>query len=220
MRRFAAASFAARARAAARLQPRLMVRWGAGLFHGAGRRPQGLRCTHRQTPASALDPAIQALRVAVMPCCVRRVRRRRGVISTLRTGCQPFRLRGWPWAGVGFSKKSLNSLLSSTIGSNRCRLAPSTHSAPRARAGGENDSTLASPRQADSNKHVGNVTVMQRADRRSAGWLCRHGGMRFPACCAAGDRQQAYGGIGCWRGDRRAACGRRGRAAQPVRLST
>jgi len=54
---------------------------------GPGRRPQGLRCAHRQAPALALDPATQAQRVAVMPYCGRRVRRRRGVISTLRTGC-------------------------------------------------------------------------------------------------------------------------------------
>ena len=54
---------------------------------GPGRRPQGLRCAHRQAPALALDPATQAQRVAAMPCCARRVRRRRGVISTLRTGC-------------------------------------------------------------------------------------------------------------------------------------
>ena len=54
---------------------------------GPGRRPQGLRCAHRQAPALALDPATQAQRVAVMPYCARRVRRRRGVISTLHTGC-------------------------------------------------------------------------------------------------------------------------------------
>jgi hypothetical protein len=54
---------------------------------GPGRRPQGLRCAHRQAPALALDPATRAQRVAVMPYCARRVRRRRGVISTLRTRC-------------------------------------------------------------------------------------------------------------------------------------
>src|SRR6202158_4791254 len=81
------------------------------------------------------------------------------------------------------------------------------------------DSTLANPRQKDSNNRVGNVTVMQRADRRSVGWLCRRGGMRFPACWAAGDVRQAYGGIGCWRADRRAVCGRTERAAQSARLS-
>jgi len=81
------------------------------------------------------------------------------------------------------------------------------------------DSTWANPRQEDSNNRVANVTIMRQGDRRSAGWLCRRGGMRFPACWTAGDGQQAYGGIGCWRADRRAVCGRRGRAAQPVRLS-
>src|ERR1700687_1118259 len=32
---------------------------------GPGRRPQGLRCAHRQAPALALDPATQAQRVAL-----------------------------------------------------------------------------------------------------------------------------------------------------------
>ncbi len=80
------------------------------------------------------------------------------------------------------------------------------------------DSTWANPRQKDSNNHVGNVTVMRRANRRHVGWLCRRGGMRFPACWAAGDGQQAYGGIGCWQVAHRAVCGRTEIAAQPVRL--
>jgi hypothetical protein len=81
------------------------------------------------------------------------------------------------------------------------------------------DSTWANPRQKDSNNHVGDVTVMPRADRRSVGWLCRHGGMRLPACWAAGDGQRAYGEIGCWRADRRAVCGRAEIVARPGRLS-
>jgi hypothetical protein len=72
---------------------------------GSGRRPQGLRCAHRQAPALALDPATQAQRVAMVPCCARRVRRRRGVISTLRTGCHfypaPTRTRACPRLGRG-----------------------------------------------------------------------------------------------------------------------
>jgi hypothetical protein len=49
---------------------------GARLLHGAGRgrRPQGLRCAHRQAPASALDPATLAQRLVVMPCGARLVR--------------------------------------------------------------------------------------------------------------------------------------------------
>jgi hypothetical protein len=69
----------------------------ARLLDGAwpGRRPQGLRYAHRQTPAPALDPATQAQRVAVMPYCARRVRRRRSVISTLRTGCHFYVAPTW-----------------------------------------------------------------------------------------------------------------------------
>jgi hypothetical protein len=61
---------------------------GARLLHGAGRgrRPQGLRCAHRQAPASALDPVVLAQQVAVMPCGARRVRRRPGVSFLL---CAP-----------------------------------------------------------------------------------------------------------------------------------
>jgi hypothetical protein len=61
---------------------------GARLLHGAGRgrRPQGLRCAHRQAPAAALDPVVLAQQVAVMPCGAHRVRRRQGVSFLL---CAP-----------------------------------------------------------------------------------------------------------------------------------
>jgi hypothetical protein len=49
---------------------------------GPGRRPQGLRCAHRQAPALALDPATQAQRVAVMPFHGGCVRRQGSVMST------------------------------------------------------------------------------------------------------------------------------------------
>ena len=57
-----------------------------GYGAGRGRRPQGLRCAHRQAPASALDPVVLAQHVAVMPCGARRVRRRQGVSFLL---CAP-----------------------------------------------------------------------------------------------------------------------------------
>jgi hypothetical protein len=59
--------------------------------------------------------------------------------------------------------------------------------------------------------------VRRPADRRSVGWHCRRGGRRLRACWRAGDRGRVGGGSGCWRGDRRAVCGRRERAARPER---
>src|SRR5271166_5962960 len=72
--------------------------------------------------------------------------------------------------------------------------------------------------QDEFNNCVVAAKVRRQADRRSVGWLCRRGGMRFPTCWAAGDRRQGGGGSGCWRADRRAVCGRRERAVQPERL--
>ena len=46
---------------------------------GQERRPQGLRCAHRLTPASALDPAALAQREAMVPCGEEIVRRWRDI---------------------------------------------------------------------------------------------------------------------------------------------
>ena len=46
---------------------------------GQGRRPQGLRCAHRLTPALALDPAALAQREVMVPCGEEIVRRWRDI---------------------------------------------------------------------------------------------------------------------------------------------
>src|SRR3954463_11470921 len=53
------------------------------------------------------------------------------------TICHRYNLTGSPGCSVVVSKKSLNSLFSSTIGSSRCRLAPKRHRTLRLWAYGE-----------------------------------------------------------------------------------
>jgi hypothetical protein len=64
---------------------------------GQGRRPQGLRCAHRLTPASALDPTTPAQREAMAPCgdeIVRRWRDRR-LATTPSRSCAHISSKSW-----------------------------------------------------------------------------------------------------------------------------
>src|ERR1700730_1749942 len=78
------------------------------------------------------------------------------------------------------------------------------------------DSSAENRRQKEFNNR--RARFRRQGDRRSVEWLCRRDGRRLRACWPACNGCRGGGESGCWRGGRKAVCGRTERAGQPEPL--